>query len=432
MSGSKGQGGESRRAWKVRRADDCKDSADSSLGAIPKNWHALPIKRVCRLCYGDSLAATDRGDGDVDVFGSNGPIGKHDRANTQGPSLIVGRKGSFGKVTYTESDAFAIDTTFFTDSRYTKGNIRWLYYALQNARLDAASKDSAIPGLDREDAYARRIAVGSMSEQRKIADFLDRETMKIDALVASKGRMIELLQEKRAALITRTIVRGLDTSVPKEDSGVPWLGKVPAHWDIAPVYARYEVELGKMLDSKNLTGLSSGKYLRNVDVQWDKINVQELAEMDFTPSDRKRYRLSPGDLLVCEGGEVGRSAIWAGELEECFYQKAIHRVRPRTASELPRYFYFVMRALATSGVFSAGGNPNTIDHLTAVRLRHYRFPFPPLNEQRGISELLDRETAKVDRLVAQVEEAIDRLMEFRAALIYAAVTGKINIREEAS
>ena len=143
-----------------------------------------------------------------------------------------------------------------------------------------------------------------------------------------------------------------------KDSGIEWLGQIPAHWDIAPVYARYDVAFGKMLDAKRVTGESPGYYLRNVDVQWDAcVNTFGLPEMDFALSERGRYALRRGDLLVCEGGEVGRTAIWHAEIEDCFYQKAIHRVRPRSELEVPRFFYYIMRALAQQGVFVAGGNP---------------------------------------------------------------------------
>jgi type I restriction enzyme S subunit len=169
--------------------------------------------------------------------------------------------------------------------------------------------------------------------------------------------------------------------------------------------------------------------LRNVDVQWDFINVEDLPAMDFLPAERDRYMLRPGDLLVCEGGEVGRTAIWNSELDECFYQKAIHRVRPWLDSEIPRFFYFLMYALAKRGIFTAGGNPNTIDHLTAVQLRHYRMPFPTTNEQRTIAAFLGGETAKLGALIDKVLQAINLLKELRTALISAAVTGKIDVRE---
>lgn len=207
-----------------------------------------------------------------------------------------------------------------------------------------------------------------------------------------------------------------------KDSGVEWLGQVPVHWQVAPVYARYEVALGKMLDAKRVTGEFSGVYLRNIDVQWDHVSTTDLPTMDFAPWEYERYLLRPGDLLVCEGGEVGRTAIWRGQIEECFYQKALHRVRPRSPKEEPRFFYYLMYALAKVGVFVAGGNSNTIDHLTAVQLRHYRFPFAPLAEQRAIAAFLDQETTRIDALMTKNEELIALLQEKRTALIARVVT----------
>lgn len=206
------------------------------------------------------------------------------------------------------------------------------------------------------------------------------------------------------------------------DSGVDWLNQIPAHWEIAPIYARYEVALGKMLDQKRITGRASGRYIRNVNVQWDRVGTEDLPEMDFAPAERERYRLREGDLLVCEGGEVGRTATWRGELADCYYQKAVHRVRPHSENETPRFFFYMMYSLAKRGVFVAGGNSNTIDHLTAVQLKHYRFTFPPPVEQRAIAAFLDRETAKVDALVAKKERLIGLLQEKRTALITRAVT----------
>ncbi len=207
-----------------------------------------------------------------------------------------------------------------------------------------------------------------------------------------------------------------------KESGVEWLGRIPEGWEVSPLYARYDVKLGKMLDSGRFTGQFRGSYLRNTDVQWDRVNVSDLHEMDFAPSERERYLLRAGDLLVCEGGEVGRTAIWQGALAECFYQKALHRVRPLSSREHPRFLFWIMRMVADRGVFSGTANQNTIDHLTATQLRHYRFPFPTHAEQRAIAVFLDWETARIDALVAKKERLIALLQERRTALITRAVT----------
>jgi type I restriction enzyme S subunit len=270
-------------------------------------------------------------------------------------------------------------------------------------------------------------------EQRAIAAFLDRETARIDALVAKKERLIELLQEKRTALITGAVTKGLDPSVPMKDSGVEWLGEIPAHWVIAPIGFRYDVQLGKMLDSSKITGLHLRPYLRVFDVQWGAINTADLPEMDFNAEARAKFRLEVGDLLVNEGGSYpGRAAIWQGGIDECYYQKALHRLRAlRLREDSPRFLFFLMYWAANQGVFVAGGNETTIEHLPAENLRRYRFAFPAHDEQRAIADFLDRETARIDALIAKVRAAIDRLKELRTALISAAVTGKIDVREEA-
>jgi len=273
-------------------------------------------------------------------------------------------------------------------------------------------------------------AVPPANEQQAIAAFLDRETARIDTLIKKKQRQIELLQEKRSALISHAVTKGLDPNVKMKDSGIEWLGEIPEHWALPPLYARYSVELGKMLDAKRFTGNYLLPYLRNIDVQWDRVNVENLPEMDIEPDEYGRFTLADGDLLVCEGGEVGRTAMWSGELPVCAFQKAIHRVRPRSNQDLPRFFYYIMRAAAWSGVFLAYGNPNTIPHLTAEKLRVYRFPFPPHDEQEMILKHLDFESQRIDAMVAKVKRSIDKLQEFRTALISAAVTGKIDVRRE--
>lgn len=115
------------------------------------------LRHLARLQYGDSLADERRLDGDVAVYGSNGPVGVHDRANTRGPVIVVGRKGSFGKLQFSRAPVFAIDTTYFVDEHSATCDLRWLYYALSTVELDRLSFDVGVPGLSREAAYAQRI-----------------------------------------------------------------------------------------------------------------------------------------------------------------------------------------------------------------------------------------------------------------------------------
>jgi type I restriction enzyme, S subunit len=274
------------------------------------------------------------------------------------------------------------------------------------------------------------LALPSSQEQTAIATFLDHETAKIDGLIAEQEKLIALLAEKRQATISHAVTKGLNPDAPMKDSGVAWLGEVPAHWGVAPLASRYSVQLGKMLDSTKITGEHLRPYLRVFDVQWGSINIDELPMMDFDEDARTKFRLMPGDILVNEGGSYpGRSAIWTGEIDECYYQKALHRIRPLCKEHDTTYFlYYLMSWAANQGVFIAGGNETTIEHLPAERLRRYRFAFPPIAEQKSIATFLDAETNRMDTLTAEATRGITLLKERRSALISAAVTGKIDVR----
>lgn len=286
------------------------------------------------------------------------------------------------------------------------------------------------PAINAHDVMRIKIPQPPLEEQKLIAAFLDRETAKIDALVEEQRRLIELLKEKRQAVISHAVTKGLNPDAPMKDSGVEWLGEVPAHWKVARVGHRYEVQLGRMLNEERSQGDNMRPYLRVLDVQWDAINFQDLPEMDFPPDAQLRYRLRAGDLLVNEGGSyVGRSAIWHGELEECYYQKALHRLRPFDGRhDTADFFLFGMEMAAQLGVFVAGANQTTIDHLTAEQLRSYRFGFPPLVEQQAIATHIRSQLARLEPLMSEAETVISLLQERRSALISAAVTGKIDVR----
>ena len=177
-----------------------------------------------------------------------------------------------------------------------------------------------------------------------------------------------------------------------------------------------------MLNETAIRGDHLHPYLRNVDVQWNHINLSDLPQMDIGPWEIARFTVVRGDLLVCEGGEVGRAALVQDAAHGLGYQKALHRLRPLAAGEDPRFMFYTLHGAAQRGVFVAGGNPNTIAHLTGEKLGRYRFPAPFGFEQRAIADFLDLETAKIDTLVAKKRTLIERLHEKRTTLISRTVT----------
>jgi type I restriction enzyme S subunit len=268
------------------------------------------------------------------------------------------------------------------------------------------------------------------NEQRQIVEFVSSYDRRVRRLIRNKRRLIGLLNEQKQAIINRAVMRGLNPDAPMKPTGIDWMPEVPAHWNIAALRHRYHVDLGKMLDEKRISGDHLVRYLRNTDVQWDRINTSDLPEMDILKAEYSRYTLLPGDLLVCEGGEVGRTAIWQGAEEVTGYQKALHRLRPidRTR-EVPRWLFYLMLEFAKRGVFAADGNENTIAHLTNEKLRAFRFPFPQAKEQQDIVSFLDQETSEIERIKSRVESEITLILEYRERLIADVVTGKLDVRD---
>jgi len=407
-----------------------RDSGIEWLGEIPAHWQVLKLKRVCSFAYGESLAGADRIDGEVKVFGSNGPVGTHERANTLAPCLVIGRKGSFGKINYSPNPVFAIDTTFLVDRRISRADIRWLYYVLTDARLDSASKDSAIPGLDREDAYACDIAVCATNEQRAIAAFLDRETEKIDALVAKKERLIELLQEKRTALITRAATKGLDPDVPMKDSGVEWLGKIPAHWEVTRTKFVARLRSGHTPSRQNPEywehctipwfGLADVWQIRDGHTEYVTETAEKISELGLANS---AARLLPsGTVILSRTASVGFSAILGVDMATT--QDFVNWVcGPRLR---PEYLLYVFRSMQHEfGRLTMGSTHQTI-YMPAVG--GFCTPIPAILEQDRIVVFVREQARRIDALVARVRDAVDRLKELRTALISAAVSGKIDVR----
>ena len=264
--------------------------------------------------------------------------------------------------------------------------------------------------------------------QKAIASYLDTQTQRIDTLIKEQQKLIELLREKRQALISHAVTKGIDPKAKMKDSGVEWMGEIPEEWEAPAIGYRYGVQLGKMLDGARIVGDNLSPYLRNTDVQWGRVNFEDLPTMDFTNEDRERFSLRNGDLLVCEGGDIGRSAVWNAPVTNCFYQKALHRIRPLdSTADSNRFLYYFFEFASRNGIFTIGVEKATIIHLTAERVRAHRFPRPPFEDQLLIARFLEQQTTKIDALISEAESTITLMQEHRSALISAVVTGKVRV-----
>ena len=273
---------------------------------------------------------------------------------------------------------------------------------------------------------ALKCQVPPLEQQEKIVSYLDRKCAEIDAIIAKQQQIIEKLKEYKLSVITEAVTKGFDPNVPMKDSGVEWIGKIPEHWAIHKFCWDYSAMLGKMLDAKRITGDSLHPYIKNADVQWDFINFENLDEMDFSDEEKERYSICPGDLMVCEGGEIGKCAVVPNDAPNgIYYQKALHRVRrQRQNSGSIDFLSKVLYCMAKNNCLNTSPEKATIAHLPGDALSQLRIPAPPFREQNQIAGYLKKKCAKIDEMAVRKQAVVEKLQKYKKSLIYEVVTGK--------
>lgn len=243
-----------------------KDSGVSWIGEIPENWSTSPIKRHTYMKSGDNITALDITDDDeYVVYGGNGIRGKYSRFNTVGDRILVGRQGALaGNVHLTSEPIWATDHAIVTTMRGNE-NISYFRWVFEAANFNQyAFETAAQPGLAVEKIRAISIPLPDELEQQRIADFLDAKTAEIDTLRSQLEQQIEMLESYKRSVIIEAVTRGLEPSVQMKNSGIPWISKIPTHWDVRPVYFLFNER--KTLNvfglERNLLSLSYGKIIR--------------------------------------------------------------------------------------------------------------------------------------------------------------------------
>ena len=407
-----------------------KPSSGLWLGNVPEHWEARRLKAVCQLAYGDSLPADARGHGVIHVFGSNGPVGMHTEANTEAPCIVVGRKGSFGKVHYSTRPVFAIDTTYYVDERNSTANLAWLSHVLGWLQLDAVTRDSAIPGLNREDAYHRLLALPPLPEQRAIVRYLDHVDRRIRRYVSAKRKLIALLEEEKRAIVNQAVTRGLDPNVRLQPSGVEWLGDVPEHWEVVPVKRAFlSMDYGiseSASDSGTIRLLTMG-HLKD-----GQVMVPNDGGVD---SVAPHLLLEKGDLLFNRTNSqelVGKVGLFVGYDSPVTFASYLVRMRPHPSHE-PEY----LNVALNDSSFISRARREAIPSLHQSNLNPTRYgrihiALPPKEEQGVILRTLRKETASLRDAIARARRQVELVQEYRTRLIADVVTGKLDVREAAS
>jgi type I restriction enzyme S subunit len=415
----------------------------------------IALKHLCAepVAYGSNIAAeqyvtegvrfirtTDIGeDGRLTPRDSGVFVERHDAAESllRPGDVLLSRSGTIGRAfIYEASVGDCAHAGYLVRFRPTSRlDPRWLFYFSKSqlfaSRIAAEVVESTIQNFNGQKFANMPVPTPDRSTQQRIADFLDRKTAAIDELIAKKERLVALLAEKRQALITQLVTKGLDPSVPMKDSGIEWIGQVPAHWDVARVKHVARMESGHT-PSRSV----ADHWLDTNDIPWVSLNdTQWLAKNDYITDTtyfinelglaNSSARLLPARVVVfTRDATIGKAAITTRPM--AVSQHLIAWVcSPAISPEyLLRVFYAMEPALER---FTFGATIRTIG---MDDVRELVTPVPPVAEQEAIVERVVAACARDEKARASVDTSIERLREYRQALITAAVTGQLDVTHE--
>ncbi|MBB6598796.1 restriction endonuclease subunit S [Luteimonas sp. MC1825] len=406
------------------RYPEYKDSGVEWLGYVPEHWEICALKRIASLRSGESItAASIEPEGVYPVYGGNGLRGYTNGFTHEGHFALVGRQGALcGNVNYANGKFWASEHAVVA-TPIKKVTTTWLGELLRAMNLNQYSVSAAQPGLSVEAMENLGVPYPPIGEQLEIAAFLEREGARIDALIAEQEKLLALLAEKRQATISHAVTRGLDPNVPMKDSGIPWLGEVPAHWDLLPCRTVVSEQI-----EKNDGGVNED-YLSLV----ANVGVMPYAEKgdvgNKKPEDLSKCKLVEiGDLVINSMnygiGSYGLSG-YKGVCSPVYI--VLRTLEDRSIKE------FVYRIFQNRDfqLFAQSFGNGILAHRSAIgwdTIKNLRVAVPGIEEQCKIVEFIEKVEAESVIVTRAAGHAIELFRECRSALISAAVTGQIDVR----
>ncbi|MFO0666764.1 MAG: restriction endonuclease subunit S [Polyangiaceae bacterium] len=339
----------------------------------------------------------------------------------------IGRLGVLGIPACMNQACCALGAGTFLDARF-------VYYWLLGFRehVIQLASGGGQPNISQEKIRSLRIPAPSQDVQVRIASFLDRKTAAIDALIARKERLIELLQEKRQALITQAVTKGLDPNVPMKESGVPAIGRIPAHWTVKRLKRISPSQtVGVVVNPSSYYADDGVPFLSGKNVREGTFLLDDVRRIS-AESNRllRKSMLRAGDLVTVRVGYPGVTAVVPTELDGC--NCASMMIVRQARSFCSEWLCLAMNSLVGRQQveivqYGAAQEQFNISHAV-----EFAFPVPPLAEQEAIAQMVGANTRRLDAAVAAIESHNEKLREYRQALITAAVTGKIDVSKEAA
>lgn len=405
-----------------------KGSGFEWLGQVPEHWQikALRYLTICLDGKRIPLNGEQRADkqGDVPYWGANAIMDFVDEAIFDEELLLVGEDGApfldpFKPVAFHSSGPVWPNNHIHVLRPNRREWVRFLVYAMNAADYANFIEGSTRQKLNQSRLMGMPVCWPSYAEQTQIARFLDHETARIDALIEEQQRLIELLKEKRQAVISHAVTKGLDPTVPMKDSGVEWLGEVPAHWVISQLkFNTLEMQTGPFgsqlhaedyvdggIPLVNPAHMIDGVIIPDTQVTVDEVTWQRL----------KRHALTAGDIIFARRGELGRCAIVTNEQDGwlCGTGSLKAKLNAQLDAE---YAYLLITSKGAVAELSLESKGSTMENLNTESLGRIRLPLPPVSEQKAILEYVHEVSGQFSALVDAAESGISLITERRSAL----------------
>ena len=428
-----------------------KDNNVQGLGKVPSHWKVLPLKTVSTH-NNDVLIESTAPDAEIfyvdisSVDGVNGIKTKEPMLFSAAPSrarrlvkhgdVIVSTVRTYLKAIARirdPEDNLVVSTGFAVIRPRSElapdflGCLVFSRYFVD--QVIARSTGVSYPAINASELVAISVPVPPLNEQMAIASFLDRETAKIDELTKAFDGLVDLLKEKRQAVISHAVTKGLDPTVPMKDSGIEWVGKFPAHWAMVPFSDPIGFQEGPGIMAADFR--DEGVPLMRISGvrgRWASLNGCNFLDVEMVAKKWSHFKLKVGDLLISASATMGTVCEVGDEAEGSVPYTGLIRITPRVGRTTRDYTRAILAStlfLTQIDLLKAGA---TIQHFGPTHLQQMKVVLPPISEQERITEYLACETGRIDALIADAEGALVLLQERRAALISAAVTGKIDVR----
>jgi len=412
-------------------AREMKDSGIPWIGEIPFDWNIVPLKRLCSMQAGKNLISEQiKPSGQYPVYGGNGVRGYFDEFNIDGEYLLVGRQGALcGNVHRVIGKFWATEHAVVTTPSLL-ANIDFLHYLLIAMDLNQyASNVAAQPGLAVNSILNVKTCLVPFVQQKRIAEFLDKECAEIDTVLAKTRDSIEEYKKLKQAIITQAVTKGIRSDRQVKNSSVAWIGTIPTEWDISALGKFISIDSGISVGKKYGQGtlLVEVPYLRVANVQGDHVDLSDVATIMVTPEEAEKYRLKDGQLLMTEGGDrdkLGRGCLWNGEIENCIHQNHVFAVQTNSRLTVKYLDYLTTSEVARTYFDVTAKKTTNLACTSKSTIQKFTIPIPPVEEQNEICHYLDRQCLKLDTLLASKESIIEQLDRYKKSMIYEYVTGK--------